>query len=238
MGYLDNYKITDSEVNTVHVAAQPDKLTGTPSANKAVFDSYSDLIKSKMNSALDSISNNNADLQNQITNVKSKLTILGTYDTLAALQAAVPTPATGDTYVVGTAASNTCYMWSGTAWVDVGALTGIILDTVLSEISTNGVTNAAITKALNSKIQKFENISVAVADWKSGYSAYINYPYRAALTCSGVLATDIPLVMFAEEEQESGIFIGADSASNTVYIYASSIPSAAITIPVVTVLRP
>ena len=50
----------------------------------------------------------------------SSVTILGSYNTLAELQAAHPTGNAGDGYIVG----NDLYVWNGTAWEDVGAIRG------------------------------------------------------------------------------------------------------------------
>ena len=48
MAFTD-YIITDAEVSTVHVEAQPTVLRGSAQQNKKVFDAYSDLIKTKHN---------------------------------------------------------------------------------------------------------------------------------------------------------------------------------------------
>lgn len=54
--------------------------------------------------------------------------ILGTYDTLEALQAAVTEPSQGDHYNVGTAAPYTVYMWDATTppgeWINQGQMEG------------------------------------------------------------------------------------------------------------------
>jgi acyl-CoA reductase-like NAD-dependent aldehyde dehydrogenase len=39
-----DFKITDAEVQAVHVEAQPDVLQGTAQQNKKVFDAYNDMI--------------------------------------------------------------------------------------------------------------------------------------------------------------------------------------------------
>ena len=52
------------------------------------------------------------------------LVIMGLYATLAALKAAHPTAAEGDAYAVGTAESNVIYVWDGSAWVNLGPLSG------------------------------------------------------------------------------------------------------------------
>ena len=50
--------------------------------------------------------------------------ISGRYDTLEALQTAVPLPGIGDAYNVGTSVPYHIYIWDGTEWVDNGVLQG------------------------------------------------------------------------------------------------------------------
>ena len=50
----------------------------------------------------------------------TSVTILGSYDTLAELEAAHPTGNTGDSYLVG----GDLYVWNGTEWEDVGQIQG------------------------------------------------------------------------------------------------------------------
>lgn len=50
----------------------------------------------------------------------TSVTILGSYSTLAELQAAHPTGSTGDSYIV----AGDLYVWDGTAWADVGQIQG------------------------------------------------------------------------------------------------------------------
>lgn len=52
------------------------------------------------------------------------LVVLGLYATLADLEAAHPTAAVGDAYAVGTAESNVIYLWNGSAWANIGPLSG------------------------------------------------------------------------------------------------------------------
>lgn len=56
MGFLDNYKITSTEIAQNKVQSAPDTLTGTPQDNKRVFDKLAELIASKYNSMLNQIS--------------------------------------------------------------------------------------------------------------------------------------------------------------------------------------
>ena len=58
------------------------------------------------------------------------LTVLGRYDTLEALQSAVPTPSAGANYYVGTAAPYDVYTYTQTdGWLNVGPLQGVKGDT-------------------------------------------------------------------------------------------------------------
>ena len=56
----------------------------------------------------------------------TSFTIKGMYTTLSALMAAHPTGSEGEAYAVGTATSNTIYLWDvgATQWVNMGALQG------------------------------------------------------------------------------------------------------------------
>ena len=69
-----------------------------------------------------------ADAANAAAENAKGITILGTYDTLEALQQAIPNPAQGDHYNVGTAAPYTVYMWDATtppgSWIDQGQMEG------------------------------------------------------------------------------------------------------------------
>lgn len=89
---------------------------------------------------------------------------------------------------------------------------------------------------LNTKLITFTGIIAATTGWVAD-STYSGFPYKYALPCPGCLVTDIPKVCFAPAQQESGMFIGANSAADVVNIYASSIPTANISIPLVMLFR-
>jgi len=83
---------------------------------------------------------------------------------------------------------------------------------------------------IDNKVIAFRNVSVAVSAWASD-ATYSDYPYRAAITCTGVTADYIPDVIFSETDSESGNFAAmSETASNTVYIYAKQKPAASITL--------
>lgn len=52
---IDDYKVTNAEVQAAHVQAAPNTLTGTAQENKAVFDGYPELLKDKHNGLIDAI---------------------------------------------------------------------------------------------------------------------------------------------------------------------------------------
>ena len=83
------------------------------------------------------------------------------------------------------------------------------------------------------ELLSFSNVSVAVSAWASN-TTYSEFPYRAAITCSGVTANHIADVNFAVNEAISGNFAPVcETAANVVYIYAKTKPTAAITIPTI-----
>ena len=85
--------------------------------------------------------------------------------------------------------------------------------------------------ALERGILQFENKTVAVAAWKSD-STYSDYPYRAAITCTGVTAEHVPDVVFAASDMGKTCPF-AQTGAGVVYIYAKEIPADTITIPVI-----
>ena len=107
-------------------------------------------------------------------------------------------------------------------------------------IINNGDSASSIRTKLNQQMvhiaNVLTNVSVPTTAWVSD-TTYANYPYRAPISVDSCLSTDIPFVAFSATDQESGNYIGADSASGIVYIYASAIPSSAMTIPLVMALR-
>lgn len=61
----------------------------------------------------------------RLIDVGVRFRVMGAYDTLAALQAAVTAPAVGDAYQVGTTdVDRVIYLWDGTTWVNMGAIQG------------------------------------------------------------------------------------------------------------------
>lgn len=137
MAIIDK-KIQPGEINKAHVHGQPDRLVGTPTQNKDVFDTLPKLIATKYNEALDEIINAfssqntkvdtvNATLNermDEITGSANPLVPLGMYATLEGLQAEHPTGEKGDAWLIGDYTSNVVYMWDvdQEEWVNAGAL--------------------------------------------------------------------------------------------------------------------
>lgn len=80
-------------------------------------------------------------------------------------------------------------------------------------------------------ILTFVNKTVAVSDWVED-TTYEDFGYRASITCTGVTSAYSPDVRLGVSEATSGIHASvAEAGSGIVYIYASEIPEADITIP-------
>lgn len=77
------------------------------------------------------------------------------------------------------------------------------------------------------------DLTVGTGVWTSS-SVYSGYGYQASITISNITSDYSPDVRFTCEDAVSGIFAPvADCGTNNVIIYASEIPSASITIPVI-----
>lgn len=67
---MADYTISQAEVNSVHVEAQPTVLAGSPTDNKRVFDRYCDLIRDKFNIFAEHVEN---DIDTEISPVVLQL---------------------------------------------------------------------------------------------------------------------------------------------------------------------
>lgn len=93
-------------------------------------------------------------------------------------------------------------------------------------------------ESLDAIVMIAQNISCPVAQWaEDAAKTYENFPYKADLYIAGVTADMVPIVNFAATEQESGNYMGAESTTNVVSIWAKEIPSAALTIPNIVLLK-
>ena len=114
------------------------------------------------------------------------------------------------------------------------------LDNKVDKVSGNGLsandyTNAEKTKlsSLNAAITVQSNISVPTSAWLTD-TTYTDYPYRASIAIDGCTANHIPEITFALSDATSGNFAPiADTYDGGVYIYATEVPSEAITVPTI-----
>lgn len=127
---------------------------------------------------------------------------------------------------------------------------GVVTETVTLDTTTINEQFQAFLSAIEQELQdleassavelkkkQFNNTAVAVSAFVAD-TTYEDYPYRAAVALTGVIATDIPEVMFGMAEAVSGIFAPVvETYNGGVYIYASDVPEAAITIPTIILWR-
>ena len=105
-------------------------------------------------------------------------------------------------------------------------------------INTQIIAINGVLQKLNAMMSISTNVSCPVAQWaEDAAKTYENFPYKADLYIAGVTADMVPIVNFAAAEQESGNYIGSESTTNVVSIWAKEIPSAALTIPNIVLLK-
>lgn len=107
--------------------------------------------------------------------------------------------------------------------------TGAQMNTLFGKIQPMETT----VNNLNEKIKFFKNVTVPVSAWAAD-TTYPQYPYRATVTASGVTANHYCEIVFSLNDATSGYFAPiCESIADGIYIYATAIPIAAITIPTI-----
>ena len=145
----------------------------------------------------------------------SFLKILGHFDTVAELQASAPQNV-GDAYSVGTTAPYSLYIYDGLReeWRDYG------------QIRTTDISARYV-----------ENQVIAVSAWVQDVASLAGYSYKAQITVSGATGDDFPIVAFNQSDAVSGNFAPlAFSFEGYIEIWAKEKPTAAVTIPVATII--
>lgn len=121
---------------------------------------------------------------------------------------------------------------------DIGIIDGSV---TTSKLATGAVTtdklanNSVTTDKLSTDAVKllFTNTSVSASSFVAD-STYTDYPYRASVALSGVLASMIPEVILGVTDAVGGNFAPVAATYNGgVYLYAASAPESAITIPTI-----
>lgn len=145
----------------------------------------------------------------------SNLKILGHFDTVAELQASAPQNV-GDAYSVGAAMPYNLYIFDGlrNEWLNYGQIRA-------ADISSRYV----------------ENQVIAVSAWTQDTSSLAGYSYKAQITVSGATGDDFPIVAFNQSDAVGGNFAPlAFSFDGYLEIWAKEKPTAAVTIPVATII--
>lgn len=117
---------------------------------------------------------------------------------------------------------------TSTLYVQWEAKAKDVLDAISDELADlEAGTGVELKKLL------FTNISVSASSFVVD-STYTDYPYRASVALSGVLASMIPEVILGVTDAVSGNFAPvAITYNGGVYLYAASAPESAITIPTI-----
>ncbi|PKM39050.1 MAG: hypothetical protein CVV04_12050 [Firmicutes bacterium HGW-Firmicutes-9] len=99
----------------------------------------------------------------------------------------------------------------------------VLTDTEKAQARSNVSAEAARLQFINTVVDN----AAFVAD-----ATYADFPFRAAVALTGVLATMVPFVVFGAVDAVSGIFAPvADPFDGGVYLYAAEVPAADITVP-------
>lgn len=118
------------------------------------------------------------------------------------------------------------------SWVFLSDSNGTITLDERAEIGSRGTHEYWLVEKPASLLT-FKNVSVPTSAWTSD-STYAAFSYRAAIACANVTANHIPDVIFDVVDAMSGNFAPVVSSyDGGVYIYATSKPTAAITIPTI-----
>lgn len=100
-----------------------------------------------------------------------------------------------------------------------------------AKIKDGAVTRAKLAEDV--KTLPFENMPVSASAWKAD-TTYPNWPFRAAIACSGVTVKHSATVIFhPDDAAELGLCSVSNTYNDGVYIYATDVPEKTITIPLI-----
>lgn len=101
------------------------------------------------------------------------------------------------------------------------------------DVSSHKNVQATLSEIASLFVIVKNNISVPTSAWVSDVT-YVDYPYRASIAIDGCTANHIPEVTFALADATSDNFAPiAETYDGGVYIYATEVPSEAITVPTI-----
>lgn len=123
---------------------------------------------------------------------------------------------------------------------------GLVTENISIDTSTMQNQFEALLKAIQNELQdleagtgvelkklQFNNVSVEVADFVAD-ATYEDFPFRASVPLEGVIESMIPEVIFGLLDATSGLFAPvAETYNGGVYMYASDVPEANVTVPVI-----
>ncbi len=123
---------------------------------------------------------------------------------------------------------------------------GLVTESISIDTSVMQNQFEALLKAIQKELQdleagtgvelkklQFNNVSVPVSNFVAD-TTYEDYPFRAAVPLEGVIDSMIPEIIFSLSEATSGLFAPvAESYNGGVYLYASDVPEANVTVPVI-----
>lgn len=122
----------------------------------------------------------------------------------------------------------------------LSAAIGAKLSSAAGAVGTNNLGDGVVTAqklAADAVKLTFSSTSVPAASFVSD-STYTDFPYRAAVTLTGVTASMIPEVVFGVSDAMSGNFAPvAEAYDGGIHLYAAAVPDAAITIPTILAWR-
>ena len=140
--------------------------------------------------------------------------IIGHFDTLAELEAAVKSPKAGDAYSVGESLPYNLYIYDFlySVWRDYGAI-----------------------RSSDIKARFAQNVTVDVSAWEEDVDVFVDYTFKARIALGEVTGNDFPIVAFAPSDAVSGNYSPICYAFDSyVEIWAKSIPATAISVPAIT----
>lgn len=130
------------------------------------------------------------------------------------------------------------------------AVCGLVTETMTVDTSTIQSQFEALLKSIQAELAQLEagtgvelkklQFSNTVVDPSSftNDTTYADFPYRASVALSGVISSMIPEVVFCLEDALDGNYAPiAESFDGGIYLYAASIPDAAVTIPTILLWR-
>lgn len=144
----------------------------------------------------------------------TSVTILGSYDTLAELEAAHPTGQLGDAYMV----AGDLYVWNGTAWEDVGQIQGPQGD---PGVSIASVTNYYLATSASSGVTRETSGWTTSIQSMTSTKQYL-WTYEVVTGSNGTNINVTDPVIIGRYGQNGGTGVGISSVSEHYQVSSSN----------------